>query len=89
MSNVVTIQFTRFTNIDEKGKEINTNFGYRIYDSYESQYNNTFSSLEELNDTVNRDTLRNIAIKHYGTEALSDVCSGVDFNGEFIELSDL
>lgn len=49
MSNMVCVQFTRFQNLDQEGdpsKEID--YGYRIYDDYEGDYNNCFDSVDAM-----------------------------------------
>lgn len=49
MSNMVCVQFTRFQNLDQEGnpsKEID--YGYRIYDDYDGDYNNCFDSVDAM-----------------------------------------
>lgn len=49
MANIVEVQFTSFQNLDSDGKPVgNKHLGYRIFDDYDAEYNNTFDSLEEM-----------------------------------------
>jgi len=57
MGNRITVQYTKFTNIDSKGNEETPMFGFRVYDDYASSYNNTYDTLEELKNEVNENTV--------------------------------
>ena len=57
MSNRVSVQYTKFVNLDVAGNELDFNYGYRIYDDYESVYNNTYSTFKELEITVHEENV--------------------------------
>lgn len=57
MSNQVVIERTIFQNVDEKGKVIDSTFGFRIYDNDASAYDNNVGSLEELNKLSSEDLI--------------------------------
>ena len=47
MSNVVSVQFTRFQDLDDHGNpDGDPTYGYRIFDDYEQNYNNCYESIE-------------------------------------------
>lgn len=49
MANIVEVQFTSFQNLDSDGNPVgDRNLGYRIFDDYDAEYNNTFDSIEEM-----------------------------------------
>ena len=52
------LQFTRFQNITGgKVDKESTTYGYRLYNVEETAYCNVYSSLEELEDDINTDTV--------------------------------
>ena len=91
MSNRITVQFTKFIDIDETGEENTVPiFGYRVYDSYGKDYNNTFESLEELNAEVSKDTLLDVVRSLEGfADVDEDTCDGIDFNDTFYDWDEL
>lgn len=49
MANIVEVQFTAFQNLDSIGAPVGERYlGYRIYDDYDADYNNTFDSIDEM-----------------------------------------
>ena len=49
MANIVEVQFTIFINIDSHGTPMDEcHYGYRIFDDYDADYNNTFQSLADM-----------------------------------------
>ena len=49
MSNIVSVQFTRFQDLDSDGNpDGEPTLGYRIYDDYGADYNNCYDSIEEM-----------------------------------------
>ena len=51
MSNIVSVQFTRFEDLDDHGNpDGKPTLGYRICDDYGSDYNNCFASVDEMRD---------------------------------------
>lgn len=48
MSNHLYIQSTKFVDLDSEGVEIETTFGFRIYDDYDKSYINFGTSREEM-----------------------------------------
>jgi hypothetical protein len=91
MSNRITIQFTRFQNIDEHGNETeNHSFCYRIYDDYAQVYDNTYDNLSDLIGEVNPDTLLDVLSQHKEFEDVAvENTNGIFFNGEYFEMEKL
>ena len=51
MSNIVSIQFTSFQDLDDSGNLIGgPDFGYRIYDDYEQAYDNCYDSIYAIQE---------------------------------------
>ena len=49
MANIVEVQFTAFQNLDSSGAPVGeSHLGYRIFDNYDADYNNTFDSIDEM-----------------------------------------
>ena len=49
MVNIVEVQFTAFQNLNSSGTPIGERYlGYRIYDDYDADYNNTFDSIDAM-----------------------------------------
>lgn len=49
MANIVEVQFTAFQNLNSDGKPVGSaHLGYRIFDDYDADYNNTFDSIETM-----------------------------------------
>jgi len=94
MSNTINIQYTKFQNLDSEGKVESENFGYRIYDDYATEYDNTFESFEQLTEALNEGNMVEFLSK---TQNFDDVdftdefggASGVYFNGEFYSAEEL
>lgn len=86
----VTLQLTKFTNInDGKVDKDSCSYGYRIYDSSgECSYCNAYSSLEELKDEIDEDSIVDF-IKENHPEFYDMVCDdgGLFFNEEAISLN--
>jgi hypothetical protein len=57
MGNRISVQYTKFTNLDDDGSEAKPMFGFRVYDDYASAYNNTYDSFDALEKEVNADTV--------------------------------
>lgn len=86
MSNRVSLHFTNFQSINSKGKVIDEFVGYRISDDYGQDYNNLFESMEELNDTINYDTIFDyVKNNHYCFFESIEEREGMYFNGNWIE----
>lgn len=62
---MVTIQFTRFVNLNITGDDNDISYGYRIYNEEKSQYNNSFVTLEELNAYISKDTIKNFLQEYH------------------------
>ena len=51
MSNIVSVQFTRFQDLDSEGNpDGEPTLCYRIYDDYGADYNNCYDSSEEMHE---------------------------------------
>ena len=49
MANIVEVQFTALQNLNSSGTPIGERYlGYRIYDDYDADYNNTFDSIDAM-----------------------------------------
>ena len=87
MSNRVNLTYTKFTNLDSKGNELYSSYGYRIYDDFGQDYNNCFDNIEELKSAINEDTiLAYISDNH--NDFLESVTEkeGLYFNGNWLEI---
>lgn len=84
MSNRVALQFTKFINIDEKGEVLDESLGYRIYDDYSQNYDNTFASLAELNSSINIGTLKDFISSNCDEFYDSVAEKGIWLNGDWI-----
>ncbi len=85
MSNIITVQYTKFENLDHDGNPVKEPmFGFRIYDDYGVGYENTFDSIEDLKEQVNTDTLLGVI---HGIKGFEDVdetsCNAICFNGDY------
>ena len=89
MSNRVALQFTKFSNLDEMGKVLEESFGYRIYDDYGQDYNNTYDSVEELNEHINIKTLQSFISENHEEFFESVRDKGIYFNGGWIPVEDM
>ena len=92
MSNELQVKYTRFTDLDSNGIELETKYGVRIYDEYSNLYFQ-WDTFEELTNEVNLENLFDwIESIRYGDEwdsnTLFDDLSeygGIYFNGQLIE----
>lgn len=51
MANIVEVQFTAFQNLNSDGQAVGeVRYGYRIFDDYDAQYNNTFDSVDAMKE---------------------------------------
>lgn len=51
MANIVEVQFTAFQDLDDNGYAVGeVRYGYRIFDDYDAEYNNTFDSMEAMKE---------------------------------------
>ena len=74
------LQFTRFIDLGDDGREIEESYGYRLYDEFDYVYNNKFSSFSELSDVINRNTVVDfIWSNHF---EFADAITGDNDNGE-------
>jgi hypothetical protein len=93
MSNRATLQFTRFANLNLKGEQISKkeDYGYRLYDEYESVYNNTFESFEELQEAINLHTVGEYLKNNHRDFYVDAVLQreGLNFNGRWYSLKEL
>lgn len=84
---MVTVQFTRFTNINNDSKEDNVTFGYRIYNEEKSEYNNSFITVDELSDNLCEDKIMTY-LQDYHPDFYEMITIDREFelNGEIIEV---
>lgn len=51
MANIVEVQFTAFQNLNSDGQAVGeVRYGYRIFDDYDAQYNNTFDCVDDMKE---------------------------------------
>jgi hypothetical protein len=89
MSNTVTIQYTKFSNIDDDGREGSFDYGYRIYDDYAMVYNNNFDNFTALKEEVNEDNFWVLLNDHPEFEDALKNMNGINFNGQFYDLEEI
>lgn len=81
----VTLQLTEFRNLDDR---IIT-YGYRIYDSDHTDYNNTFSTKKEVRDLINKDTVFDfVKSNHKYFWGVVKAEGGLMFNDDIVTLED-
>lgn len=85
MGNRVNFQTTKFVNLDNDLNEQEPAYGYRVYDDYESAYNNCYSK-EELPRTA-AEALE-ILKWHDGLYESALEKGGFFFNDDYIQLDD-
>ena len=86
MSNIVSIQFTRFQDLDEHGHpDGEPTFGYRIYDDYDQEYNNCYDSVDEMrNAGLTQNGVFGFIAEHHDDYDLIAREKGVYLNGRWI-----
>lgn len=79
MSNIVSVQFTRFQDLDSQGiPDGEPTIGYRICDDYGADYNNCFESVEEMRKVgLTRAGIFNYIAEHHDDFALTAREKGV------------
>lgn len=81
MSNKVNVQYTKFIDIDEEGKELSSTFGYRIYDDYGQEYLTMFGSTEDLKKKINPDTIFDVIENEHEEFYEAAMTDGLYLNG--------
>ena len=89
MSNRVTVQYTRFQNLDVVNHITGESYGYRIYDDYGTEYNNTFKSFEELEDYINELNVFEVIEEQHPQFFYGYEFDGVFINGIWIEKAEV
>ena len=86
MSNIVSIQFTRFQDLDEQGHpDGEPTFGYRIYDDYDQDYNNCYDSVDEMRNVgLTQNGVFDFIAEHHDDYDLIAREKGVYLNGRWI-----
>ena len=87
MSNVVSVQFTRFQDLDDHGNpDGEPTYGYRIFDDYEQNYNNCYESIEEMQrDGLTRQGIFDFIAGNHDSFDLTAREKGVYLNGVWIK----
>lgn len=87
MSNRIYIQFTRFQNLDQVGQPCDSpKLGYRIFDDYESAYNNCFETIEEMIDAgLTPEGVFNYLSQHHDSFWEEAIDHGLYLNDVFVE----
>lgn len=82
---MVTIQFTKFINVNCNGKDDDISYGYRIYNEEKSEYNNSFISLEDLRKDINKSTIMDFLQEyHPDFYKIIYIDNEFEFNGDII-----
>ena len=86
MSNIVSVQFTRFQDLDDHGNpDGDPTYGYRIYDDYEQNYNNCYESIEDMKgDGLTREGVFEFIASNHDDFDLTAREKGVYLNGNWI-----
>lgn len=94
MSNIVYVDYTRFTNLKEDHEEGLTMYGYTIADNYASDYFDNYESYDELVESVHSNNLLEVINRHeqfrdIDLETEMPLITGVSFNGTFYSLEQI
>ncbi len=89
MASKVSFEFTKFDSIDEQGNVTATTYGYRIYDDFDAQYNNTYASLDNLTNEISLETLLKFISENHSEFLDSIYYYGLYFNGKRIDIKGL
>lgn len=86
MSNIVSVQFTRFQDLDDHSTPTGEpTLGYRICDDYGADYNNCFESVGEMRKAgLTQEGIFNYIAEHHDDFALTAREKGVYLNGDWI-----
>ena len=86
MSNIVSVRFTRFQDLDDRGNpDGEPSIGYRICDDYGADYNNCFDSVDQMRDGgLTREGIFNYITDKHEDFALTAREKGVYLNRDWI-----
>lgn len=88
MSNRVSVQACEFVDHHVDGTT-HTHYGYRIYDDYGQQYDNTFDNIQEVLDAINEDNILDFIAERYADfEDAVRWKGGLYLNGDWVEVCD-
>lgn len=57
MANRLCVQYTKFVDLDDTGKETDVTWGIRVFDDYANWYSNHFASLDEVREACNAENV--------------------------------
>lgn len=84
---LITFQYTKFLNLDCKGREEIESYGYRIYSDEKAEYFNYFETLSDLILTVNINNIRDyIKESHLDFYGVIRIDGKFEFNGNVLLL---
>lgn len=88
MANSVWLDYTKFDNLNENGKATDTWFGFRIFDDYNSDYDNTFKTFEALREAINVENVFRYIQENYEyyVDSIRE-SGGLYFNDRFLDCS--
>jgi hypothetical protein len=89
MSNTISIQYTNFVNLDEKGNEESFSYGFRLYDNYEKVYSNTYDNFTALKEDLNEENFWEVINRFDEFEDAEDCSNGIEFNGNFYDWDEI
>lgn len=90
MSYSVSVQLTKFQNLNSEGKSVErATYGYRIYSEDTTEYSNVYENVDELLEEINEDTILDfICQNHSDFYDIIKEDGGFYFNGEEVDLDD-
>lgn len=91
MSNTLTIQTTKFTNVNIQGEEHDTTFGIRVFDVYGKFYENSFDTIHQVRELFEKNSIFEILDLISSDDIFWDngLYTGVDFNGNYFDLEEI
>jgi F0F1-type ATP synthase gamma subunit len=89
MSNRITIEYTKFDNLNTRGEVTDSSFGYRVYDDYATAYDNTYDTFEDLQEDVNMNNFWEVLDRHLEEFDGYETANGITFCGDFYTWGDI
>lgn len=84
---MVSIQYTKFTDLNFDGSENVSSYGYRIYSDENSEYSNYYENINELRVTINNNNIKEfLKENHLDFYEIIKMDKKLEFNGNIIYL---
>lgn len=82
---MVSIQYTKFTNLNFDGGENVSSYGYRIYSDENGEYNNYYEDINELMVAINDENIKEfLKENHLDFYEIIKMDKKLEFNGDII-----